>query len=603
MAFLPRKLTLGIFLLMGITCQPMSAECIVPLTSVTQAADDDALSAAKQDALNLLENLTQEGTDPGCYTREDRETFRNAIESATTTAEVANAVKAYKAAVQGVRVSDDENEYWYYIISGPSMAYCQNAAIYDLTAKNGEQLKWNDLAPDAHCMWKFVNGSNGRLRIVNRATGRYIKNPGTLGAKVTSETNKILATSFNLESLGEQRAFLIRESSSKNPVHADQNGVIVAWRTVTIGSASVWHFDPVSQEDLDALNPDNDTWELVWADEFDVDGPVNPENWTFEKGFVRNSEPQWYQENNAICKDGNLIITARKERVRNPKYDAASSDWKLNREYAEYTSSSIITQNKRDLLYGRMEVRAKIPVSSGAWPAIWCKGYPNISGSWPACGEVDILEFYQKSIFANVAWSNATGVSQWRTVKTPFTHFTGMDSQWADKYHVWRMDWDSLSIRLYLDDELLNVTSLERTVQPVGDFCKSANPFKHPMFILLNLALRSPDGIDESYLPMSYYVDYVRFYQKKDDSTGISELPTDREDAWLVNIPGNPYIDVNAFDGTVSIRIYSMSGLQMRSDRVSPGQSLYSLNGLPKGIYIIKATDGKGSRSARIAIN
>lgn len=602
MKLLPFKLGLGLILFAGSTCRLTAAEPAFTVPSVVQVTDNAILTTAKNEARDLLENRTSEGTIPGCYTAEDRETFRQAIEAATTEDEVLAATKAYKASVQGVQISDNENEYWYYIVSGPSTSYCQDAVIYDLTFKSGEQLKWNDRSADALCMWKFVDGGNGKVKAVNRKTGRYIKNPGSLGAKVTSEAAETSATAFNLESLGEQRAYLIRESSSVNPVHADKNGTVVAWRTVTLGSASVWHFDPVSADDEATLNPDTDTWQLVWADEFDTDGPVNPDYWTFEQGFVRNSEPQWYQPDNAVCKDGNLVITARKERVKNPNYEAGSSDWRKNREYAEYTSSSIITMNKRDLKYGRMEIRAKIPVSSGAWPAIWTKGYPSINGPWPACGEVDILEFYQKSIFANVAWSNATGGSVWRTVKTPYTHFTGMDAGWADKYHVWRMDWDSLSIRLYLDDELLNVTALSRTIQPVGDYCLSAEPFKNPMFLLLNLALRTPDGIDESFLPMSYYVDYVRFYQKKNTSTDI-EATQPNNTTWLVNIPGDPYIDANTFDGPARIRVYDLSGSLVHSGTTSPSQTVYSLSGLPKGVYIVKAGDGNSTRSAKIAIN
>ncbi len=282
--------------------------------------------------------------------------------------------------------------------------------------------------------------------------------------------------------------------------------------SMAIGCQYMWATATTQQPPAQS---NQDGWELVWADEFNTDGPVSQEYWTFEKGFVRNGEPQWYQEDNAVCKDGNLIITARKERVKNDNYEAGAKDWTRNREYAEYTSSSIITKSKQDMKYGRMEIRAKIPVCSGAWPAIWAKGYKEICGQWPACGEVDILEFYSKSIFANVAWSNATGGSKWHTEQTPFTHFTDKDKEWASKYHVWRMDWDDEYIRLYLDDELLNETALSETVQPTGDFCKVAEPFKNPMFLLLNLALRPTDGLDESCLPMNYYVDYVRFYKKK----------------------------------------------------------------------------------------
>ena len=261
---------------------------------------------------------------------------------------------------------------------------------------------------------------------------------------------------------------------------------------------------------------DEPTYVLVWSDEFNVDGPLNEKDWSYELGFVRNKEPQWYQRENVICKDGNLVITAKKERRLNDNYNPNSKLWKENIKYAEYTSGSVITKNKRDLTYGRMEIRAKIPTTSGAWPAIWSKGYSENNGGWPACGEIDILEFYTKQILANVAWSDGKGNDIWNGKKYPFKRFLEEDPLWSDKYHVWRMDWDENSIRLYLDDVLLNTTYQSRTEQPVGERCKVGFPFKTPLFILLNLALRSGDGIDESAFPLHYYIDYVRFYKLKD---------------------------------------------------------------------------------------
>lgn len=260
---------------------------------------------------------------------------------------------------------------------------------------------------------------------------------------------------------------------------------------------------------------DASKYRLVWQDEFCQDGPLNPADWGYELGYVRNQEPQWYQPQNATCENGNLVITARKETVPNPNCDPQSKDWTRSRKAAPYTSASVITKGKHELKYGRFEVRAKIPVTDGAWPAIWCLGRKQVTGEWPACGEVDILEFYSHKIWANTAWYGANGGSAWDSCPTPFTHFTDKDKDWAERYHVWRMDWDSLSIRLYLDDEMLNETGLTKVHQPLNDFCHVENPFRQPLYLILNLALRTPDGIDESKFPLKYYIDYVRFYELK----------------------------------------------------------------------------------------
>jgi beta-glucanase (GH16 family) len=126
------------------------------------------------------------------------------------------------------------------------------------------------------------------------------------------------------------------------------------------------------------------------------------------------------------------------------------------------------------------------------------------------------MEFYRKNnipiILANVAWSGSQqGVAKWHTEIKPLQSFLSNDSDWPKKFHVWRMDWDSTSIKLYLDDLLLNITPLSETVNPDGK-----NPFLQPHYILLNLAIGSSGGDpSESLFPIKYEVDYVRVYQTK----------------------------------------------------------------------------------------
>lgn len=258
-------------------------------------------------------------------------------------------------------------------------------------------------------------------------------------------------------------------------------------------------------------------YRLVWQDEFSEDGAPDPAKWGYEEGFVRNREVQWYQPQNAVCRDGVLVLTARPESRPNPTYEAASKHWGCQLKDITLTSGSVTTCGKFDFLYGRMEVRARIPAARGSWPAIWLHGDGR---PWPECGEIDVMEFYERSgvrsILANACWGSAKeGVSEWDTEVVPFTHFTAKDSLWATQFHLWRMDWDKDFIRLYLDDELLNEIDLSRTCN--GGKPDGFNPLRTPMYIILNLAMGSSGGkIDEAALPMRYEIDYVRVYQKEE---------------------------------------------------------------------------------------
>lgn len=247
-------------------------------------------------------------------------------------------------------------------------------------------------------------------------------------------------------------------------------------------------------------------WKLVWADEFNKNGAPDPKNWGFETGFARNHEDQWYQAQNAVVRDGMLVIEARRERKQNPNYEAGSGDWKKNRQFAEYTSASLTT-GKRSWTYGRWEMRAKIPTESGMWPAWWTVG---ATGEWPAGGEIDMMEFYRGDLLANAAWGTSQRWNaKWDSVKKPLTEFH--DPHWADKFHIWRMDWDADWIRMYVDDVLINEVDLSKTINADG-----TNPFHAAQTMILNLAIGGDNGGDPSKatFPARYFVDYVRVYQK-----------------------------------------------------------------------------------------
>ena len=254
-------------------------------------------------------------------------------------------------------------------------------------------------------------------------------------------------------------------------------------------------------------------YELVWSEEFEKEGPPNPENWTFEKGFKRNKEHQWYQPENAFVKEGKLIIEGRREKLPNPNYKKGSKSWKESRKFIEYTSSSLKTQGLHSWKYGRFEVRAKIVAEKGLWPAIWFLG---VEGEWPSNGEIDLMEFYQGKILANACWGTKKRWSaKWDSFKKPVSSFG--DKDWDQRFHIWRMDWDENKIELYVDDLLLNSIDVRKTNNASTERGPK-NPFRQPHYLLLNLAIGGQSGGDPSKtkFPSRYEVDYVRVYQRSD---------------------------------------------------------------------------------------
>ncbi|MBN2612544.1 MAG: glycoside hydrolase family 16 protein [Bacteroidales bacterium] len=253
-------------------------------------------------------------------------------------------------------------------------------------------------------------------------------------------------------------------------------------------------------------------YHLVWADEFSADGPPDSANWRFEHGFVRNRELQWYQVENAYCRGGRLLIEARREQKPNPRYSEGSENWKTNREFIEYTSSSLLTRGLQSWKYGRFEMRAKIDTRPGLWPAFWTLG---AEGPWPHNGEIDIMEYYDSTILANMAWgAEERWKAVWNTFKLPLDSLIKKDKDWTEKFHTWRMDWDEHSIKLYLDDLLLNTQDLSETINLNQE---RKNPFHQPHYIIINLAVGGTAGGDPSKteFPALYEIDYVRVYQKK----------------------------------------------------------------------------------------
>jgi beta-glucanase (GH16 family) len=240
---------------------------------------------------------------------------------------------------------------------------------------------------------------------------------------------------------------------------------------------------------------------LVWSDEFDYRGLPNPSKWGYDLGDGcpdvcgwGNNEDEFYTNdlNNARAENGNLIIEARKE-ARGGK---------------EFTSARLVSKNKGDWKYGRIEIRAKLPRGRGTWPAIWMLSTDWKYGGWPTSGEIDIMEHvgYDPGVIHGTLHSE-----KYNHVKR--TQQEGMltvpDCQ--DAFHVYAVDWTENQIDFYIDEKMYH--SVKRNT--ADDF--KGWPFDQRFHLILNIAVGgnwgAAKGIDQSIWPQQMLVDYVRIYQ------------------------------------------------------------------------------------------
>jgi beta-glucanase (GH16 family) len=232
----------------------------------------------------------------------------------------------------------------------------------------------------------------------------------------------------------------------------------------------------------------------VWQDEFNIGVSPDATKWTFETGGSGwgNNELQYYTSGvNSSISGGNLIISAKKETF-------------LGRDY---TSARMITKGKGDWLYGRFEVKAKIPKGRGTWPAIWMLSSDNIYGNWPSSGEIDIMEHVGYDVNKIHCSVHTSAYNHTRGTQKTSTKFI---TDATDAFHIYRIDWTPYAVRGYIDGlpyfEFLN-----------NNTGFTAWPFNKPFHLLLNVAVGGNwgglQGVDNTAFPTTMQVDYVRVYK------------------------------------------------------------------------------------------
>ena len=239
-------------------------------------------------------------------------------------------------------------------------------------------------------------------------------------------------------------------------------------------------------------------WEFeaapTWQDEFDYAGAPDPAKWGYDIGGHGwgNNELQYYTDStdNAFVADGVLTIVARKEKNGG----------------RHYTSARVISKGKGDFLYGRFEIRAKLPSGKGTWPALWMLPTDQAYGGWPKSGEIDIMEHvgYDPNRVHITAHTEAY-YFQINTQKTATQVIDGA----MDQFHRYRVDWTPDAIRGYIDDALV----LEFPNEGKG---YKVWPFDKRFHLLMNIAVGGDwggqKGVDDQSFPARMQVDYVRVY-------------------------------------------------------------------------------------------
>jgi beta-glucanase (GH16 family) len=250
-------------------------------------------------------------------------------------------------------------------------------------------------------------------------------------------------------------------------------------------------------------------WVLTWSDEFDDPNgsAVDGSKWVAETGGNGwgNKELEYYtaRTQNARQQDGNLVIKAARE-----KYVGADG---VSRDF---TSARLKTQGKFSQTYGRFEARIKIPRGQGMWPAFWMLGDDIDKAGWPPCGEIDIMENIGKAadtIYGSIHGPGFIGASG---LGAPYKLPAGQ--QFADDFHLFAVEWEPDTIRLYVDDQLYS-TRRRTDLKPGWKW-----PFDHPFFLLLNVAVGGDwpgDPNATTVFPQTMLVDYVRVYRQPDSQT------------------------------------------------------------------------------------
>ena len=372
------------------------------------------------------------------------------------------------------------------------------------------------------------------------------------------------------------------------------------------GGVSFWYYGRNSNKDVEVNVTNNQTtsytdpskWKMVWSDEFDTPAgtAANPSIWGQEVGDGTangiagwgNDELEYYtagSENAATDGLGNLQITVK------------DADGSLMCYYGpcEYTSARLLTKDRFEVAYGRVEARIKVPEGSGLWPAFWMLGTDIDQNPWPQSGEIDIMEQVGRlpsQVFGTLHGPGYSGGQSYGGVYD-------LGTPVADNYHTYAVEWQPDQIVWYIDGiQYFKATSGDAFLQG------KQWVFNHPFFILLNVAVGGNFGGavgDETTFPQTMSVDYVRLYQAKPKPVTFKAFFKEDFTGWQkVSVPFSAFTNDDGF-------VLDTSNIQSLGFKIPDGVSTPAMLdqirlNCPEDVTVINTADS-GAGSLRKALS
>ena len=406
---------------------------------------------------------------------------------------------------------------------------------------------------------------------------------GTLSSPWVTQTeiikpillNQWQEITFNFEA----GSYLNLDPSSPAPItRTDFNRVVIQVNGEGNTDLVTAYIDDLIFQEIEGSNDATDPVfdNLVWSDEFNGSGAIDPNNWFHQTklpsgGSWYNGEIQHYtnRQVNTFESEGSLKLVAKKESYTDQGHTKQYTSARLNSKFA--------------FTYGRVEVKAKLPKGVGTWPAIWMLGKNIIetgaywtstygTKAWPACGEIDIMEHWggnQNYIQSAMHTPSSYGGT--------INHGGRFVSEVSSEYHIYALEWSAEKMVFSVDG------NIHYTYNPS---VKNADtwPFDSDQYLLLNIAIEP--SITENFTESIMEIDYVRIYQEFTASTISSNTekvqlyPNPINDSFTLKIP-EVYVGAKA-------TIYSVTGSKVKAFLINQMKQVLDCSELHKGVYFIR---------------